>query len=114
MAVGNVRMAYRAPLKKNSEATAYYVFNATSSQGSKESGQGFVIVSGDDRTVPILGYADKGVFDPDRLAGLPAIISDPTVGAKSEQFFDDSEPAESPAADAITISTAQHRSVWDE
>lgn len=52
--------------------------------------------------------------DPDRLAGLPANISDPTVGAKNEQFFDDSEPAESPAADAITISTAQHRSVWDE
>ena len=67
VAVGNVRMAYRAPLKKNSEATAYYVFNATSAQGSNESGQGFVIVSGDDRTVSILGYADKGVFDPDRL-----------------------------------------------
>lgn len=67
VAAGNVRMAYRAPLKKNSEATAYYVFNATSPQGSNGSGQGFVIVSGDDRTVPILGYADKGAFDPDRL-----------------------------------------------
>lgn len=52
--------------------------------------------------------------DTEGLAGLPAVISDPTVGAKNVQFYDDSEPAESPATDAITISTAQHRSVWDE
>lgn len=35
---------------------AYYVFNI----GDK---QGFVIVSGDDRTNPILGYSDEGYFD---------------------------------------------------
>ena len=35
---------------------AYYVFNTTNKDG-------FVIVSGDDRTESILGYADNGYFD---------------------------------------------------
>lgn len=34
---------------------------------------GFVIVSGDDRTRPILGYADSGTFDADRV---PAALSE--------------------------------------
>lgn len=34
----------------------YYVFNS-------EDDRGFVIVSGDDRTLPILGYSDSGNFD---------------------------------------------------
>ena len=39
------------------QACAYYVFNA-------QKDKGFVIVSGDDRTEPVLGYSDKGNFDP--------------------------------------------------
>ena len=31
------------------------------------SNDGFVIVSPDDRTVPVLGYADKGTLDPDKM-----------------------------------------------
>ena len=38
------------------QSTEYYIFNI----GTHE---GFVIVSGDDRTEPILGYADTGDFD---------------------------------------------------
>ena len=38
----------------------YYIFNT---QGNK----GYVIVSGDDRTIPILGYIDKGSFDPNHV-----------------------------------------------
>ena len=38
------------------ERNAYYIFNA-------ENDGGFVIVSGDDRTVEILGYSDKGTLD---------------------------------------------------
>ncbi len=45
---------HKAPGK--AEQASYYVFNA---QGN----EGFVIVSGDDRTVQILGYADSGSFD---------------------------------------------------
>ena len=42
-------------------ATAeYYVFN----RGFDE---GYVIVSGDDRTEPILGYCDEGEFDYEQL-----------------------------------------------
>ncbi len=39
---------------------AYYVFNI-------DNGNGFVIVSGDDRTMPILGYSDEGAFDAERM-----------------------------------------------
>ena len=38
-------------------SAAYYVFNA-------QAGHGFVVVSGDDRTQQVLGYSDKGYFDP--------------------------------------------------
>ena len=37
----------------------YYVFN--------HDDQGYVIVSGDDRVVPVLGYSDEGHFDVDSL-----------------------------------------------
>ena len=40
---------------------AYYVFNA------EKAGDGFVIVSGDDRVAPIFGYSDNGTFDPNNV-----------------------------------------------
>lgn len=40
--------------------TAYYVFNVGQENG-------FVVVSGDDRTIPILGYAETGSFDTDEM-----------------------------------------------
>ena len=43
-------------LKAGSNQAAYYVYNVGNNQG-------FVIVSGDDRTNPILGYSDQGYFD---------------------------------------------------
>ena len=42
------------------EYEAFYIFNA----GNKG---GFVIVSGDDRTEPILGYSDRGSLNPDSV-----------------------------------------------
>ena len=46
---------------KSSGANAsFYIFNATGNQG-------FVIVSGDDRTTPVLGYVDNGNFDPNNI-----------------------------------------------
>ncbi len=52
------------PLRSKGSAPAttapYYVFDS-------EDGGGYVIVSGDDRTAPILGYADSGNFDSDRI-----------------------------------------------
>lgn len=59
------RMAYAAPRKQNKAKTetpsAYYVFNAGSEQG-------FVVVSGDDRTEKVLGYSDTGSFN---LSSVP-------------------------------------------
>ena len=39
---------------------AYYAFN-------DESGKGFVIISGDDRTDAVLGYSDSGTYNEDSL-----------------------------------------------
>ena len=44
----------------NSDTPAYYVFNA-------EDENGYVIVSGDDRTEEILGYSTNGSFDMDNI-----------------------------------------------
>ena len=38
----------------------YFVFNFPGEKG-------FAIVAGDDRVRPVLGYSDKGSFDPDKL-----------------------------------------------
>ncbi|MDR1791877.1 MAG: thiol protease/hemagglutinin PrtT [Bacteroidales bacterium] len=43
----------------NEGITYFYVFNAT--------GDGFVIVAGDDRVLPILGYSDKGNFGAENI-----------------------------------------------
>ena len=59
--LGNLAAA--APKMLRDKATAQpalYVFNA-------EKGNGFVIVSGDDRTEPVLGYCDSGSYDPDNV-----------------------------------------------
>lgn len=37
----------------------FYVFNSDN--------QGYVVVAGDDRSIPILGYADEGAFDPNNI-----------------------------------------------
>ena len=59
----SLEVAHRAPRKANaqeSESSYYYVFNAGNDQG-------FVIVSGDDRTEKILGYSDSGSFDEENM-----------------------------------------------
>ena len=56
-----IRMAARAGrLAEVADAAGYYVFNVGNNGG-------FVIVSGDDRTAPILGYSDEGTFDATRI-----------------------------------------------
>ena len=58
----SARAPHRAPRKGVAAAddAFYYVFNA-------DNNQGFVVVSGDDRTVPVLGYVDHGSFDEQHL-----------------------------------------------
>ena len=62
----NLRMAVkgRRPQAKSNAECDYYVFNVSNNGG-------FVIVSGDDRTVEILGYADSGnISETDMPDGL--------------------------------------------
>ena len=56
----------RATSPAMASTPALYVFNVGKHDG-------FVIVSGDDRARPILGYADSGAFDADRV---PAALSE--------------------------------------
>ena len=65
----------------------YYVFNIGQDGG-------FVIVSGDDRTVPILGYSDEGRFD---AARVPANL----------QAWLDSYAAQMQELDRLTDAQAQ-------
>ncbi|WP_455632301.1 C10 family peptidase [Parabacteroides sp.] len=63
--VPELRLVYQAPvatgLRSSSASEAdYYVFNVGDEQG-------FVIVSGEDRTHPVLGYAHEGSFQADRI-----------------------------------------------
>ena len=59
--IEKLSMSFRAPSKhKTSNDASYYVFNM-------DDDKGFVIVSGDDRMPPILGYSDSGKFDTDNL-----------------------------------------------
>ena len=45
--------------KSNQQTTFFYVFSTGTS--------GFVIVSGDDNVIPILGYSEEGTFDPNNM-----------------------------------------------
>ena len=59
--LGNIATAAPKMLRgKPSAQPALYVFNA-------EKSQGWVIVSGDDRTRPVLGYSDSGSYDPSNV-----------------------------------------------
>ncbi len=59
LGVGNVQPQLNMVLeaKSKNHETDYYVFNNGKSNG-------YVIVAGDDRAVPVLGYSDEGSFDP--------------------------------------------------
>ena len=46
--------------KQEAMAAPFYIFNI----GER---QGFVIISGDDRTASVLGYSDEGCIDPERM-----------------------------------------------
>lgn len=57
MGINNRDISDASPiLTRSGNNQAYYIFNAGN-------GQGFVVVSGDDATAQVLGYADKGDFD---------------------------------------------------
>lgn len=54
-AMTDIELAYAEPSDKEPKASCYYIFNIK--------GGGFIIVSGDNRATPVLGYCDKGKID---------------------------------------------------
>lgn len=60
-------------LKSTENNTLFYVFN--------HEDDGFVIVSGDDAVVPILGYSNEDTFDPQ---GIPPVVSGWLDGYKQQ------------------------------
>ena len=59
-----IQKPFKAPRKSAAQQTEtedayYYIFNAGD--------DGYVIVSGDDRTEPILGYVEHGSYDPENI-----------------------------------------------
>lgn len=65
--VNNMKLNYVARNLKG--MSDYYVFN-------REGGQGFVIVAGDDLSVPVLAYSDKGAFDINTVPETMKLILD--------------------------------------
>ena len=82
-----LKVASKAPrLLSTGDQSYYYVFNID--------GGGFVIVSGDDRTVPILGYSDTGAFDENKIpANMKAWMASYAEQIKALDKMSDNESA---------------------
>lgn len=72
----------------------YYVFNA-------DEDKGFVIVSGDDRTEPIIGYAEEGSFDADNIPGGLQFLLD--CFAEETQSMESEETASNTARKVVAL-----------
>lgn len=103
-----VEMAAESRGSQNDDSSAYYyVFNA-------EGDRGFVVVSGDDRTPAILGYADEGFIDEVNMPdGLRALLE-----GYAEQIMkiDDSTPAVSRRAASMARRSVSPliQTMWDQ
>ena len=96
-----LKTAHRGRRAKGHQVTNacdYYIFNA-------ETGGGFVIVSGDDRTIPILGYADSGSIQegamPEGLKVLLEDYSQQIAGLENDDASAQGSPRRAPARHAI-------------
>ena len=75
-AQATLRLVHAEKASALSQACDYYAFNVD--------GGGFIIVAGEDRATPILGYSDKGGID---FNNLPAPLQDLLDGYKAEIEF---------------------------
>ncbi len=81
----------KATQKDYNQETFYYVYNV--------SGQGFVIISGDDRVTPILGYSNENSFDPNQIP--PALAE---ILKQYQQTIEYVIKNNVPASNEITVS----------
>lgn len=56
-----LKVPRRTAGSSTAEVPSYYVFNAADARG-------FVLISADDRTEPVLGYSDSGMFDEEHMS----------------------------------------------
>ena len=96
-----------SPRKRNvssaEESPYYYIFNA-------EGGDGYVIVSGDDRTPEILGYVEHGTFDEDAIP--ESMKSWLTLYTDQMKYLDDNDVSvDSKALKARRVRTATRHSI---
>ncbi len=75
-----------------------YVFNVAANDG-------FVIVSGDDRAVPILGYADSGSFDPENIPDNMRAWLQGYADEMASLNSSNAAPATAPALAPMTVRT---------
>ena len=75
-ALADLRLVHAESSATHNGANDYYAFNIK--------GGGFVIVAGEDRAVPVLGYSDKGSIN---FNNLPAPLKDLLNGYKAEIEF---------------------------
>ncbi len=78
---------------------AYYIFNAQDG--------GFVIISGDDATISLLGYSDNGCYDPDQqpdgLRGLLQSYEQQIGRLRLSGYKNRTATAKSPVATAVPV-----------
>ena len=95
----NLRRAARAGQQPSDAHEDYYVFNA-------ENNDGFVIISGDERTPEVLGYADNGSLDMDTLPpNLKWWLSEYSMQIKSIDSLGITNPSASQKAPKAAIDT---------
>ena len=119
----NVAKRANKTLKASSNDAAFYIFNVGNNN------QGFVIISGDDRINPILGYSDEGYFDdnnvPINMKDLledyaqqisqldlvePSILKSALAAPKGENVVD----TRNSIAPLLTTKWDQARPYWDK
>lgn len=105
----DLKMVYdgeMAATKSSADSPAYYVFN-------NESGPGFVIVSGDDCTIPVLGYSDTFNF---KSEGIPSNLCNWLETMRSQVFAlrDAGVPAYAGSTDVGTDVVSFETALWDQ
>ena len=101
--------------RSGADNASYYIFNAPGGE------QGWAIVSGDDRTAPVLAYSPQGTIDPGRLSpAMQALLADYERQLQALSMMDDATARRSLSAAARVPVATRHSiapliaSKWDQ
>ena len=108
-AMSDIVLAYTEPSDKVAHANVYYIFNIK--------GGGFIIVSGEDHAMPVLGYSDKGQID---VINMPDALKCLLGGYKEDIEYLLTHDIEAPKSfnqsfrDAVDIVPPMTKSTWGQ